>query len=169
MAIRREPMSQSERSEKAAEKKRLLGEVKIQLSMAEGTKEALREVMALAEIEEQGEAITLAIHNLRDMGREKVLQVLEYQESIDSPKRPEKVSFGARKGTVEAMAQLMEWTGIDSRGELVEVIFARSKILGVGSLVIFKIKSHDIRADENVGRLIAEEAMRSNLEDSEEE
>lgn len=158
--MKKKPMTQSERSEKAAEKKRLLGEVKIQLSMAEGTKEALREVMAMAEIEEQGEAITLAIHNLRDMGRDMALQVLEYQESIDKPKRPEKVSFGARKGTVDAMAQLMDWTGIESRGELVEVIILRLHKLGADANPIVSHKPHVITVSDTVGRMIFEAGMK---------
>lgn len=158
--MKKKPMTQGERSEKAAEKKRLLGEVKIQLSMAEGTKEALREVMALAEIEEQGEAITLAIHNLRDMGREKALQVLEYQESIDKQKRPEKVSFGARKGTVEAILQLMDWTGIESRGELVEAIILRLHKLGSDAKPIVSHKSHIIIVSDDVGRIIFEKGLK---------
>lgn len=158
--MKKKPMTQGERSEKAAEKKRLLGEVKIQLSMAEGTKEALREVMAMAKIKEQGEAITLAIHNLRDMGRDKALQILEYQESIDKPKRPEKVSFGARKGTVEAMAQLMEWTGIESRGEIVEAIILRLNSLGMDAKPIVSHKPHVIAVSDTVGRMIFEKGMK---------
>ncbi|WP_130905340.1 hypothetical protein [Pseudomonas sp. Sample_22] len=58
----------AERSAKAAAKKKSRGEEEIRLHCLPGTRRALAELMAWSGIEEQGEAITLMIHRLHELG-----------------------------------------------------------------------------------------------------
>ncbi|MBS4090765.1 hypothetical protein [Pseudomonas rustica] len=60
--------SNAERSEKAAAKRKSRGEEEIRLHCLPGTRQALAELMAWSDIEEQGEAITLIIHHLHSLG-----------------------------------------------------------------------------------------------------
>ena len=64
------PMTQQERSAKSAEKRRALNEEELRLRVRQGTKQALTDLMAWAELEEQGEAMTLMIHHLHALGEE---------------------------------------------------------------------------------------------------
>ena len=60
--------SNAERSEKAAAKRKSRGEVEIRFHTLPATRQALAELMAWSGIEEPGEAITLMIHHLHDLG-----------------------------------------------------------------------------------------------------
>jgi hypothetical protein len=60
--------SNAERSEKAAAKRKSRGEVEVRFHTLPATRQALAELMAWSGIEEQGEAITLMIHHLHDLG-----------------------------------------------------------------------------------------------------
>ena len=60
--------SNADRSAKAAAKRKERGEEEIRLHCLPGTRQALAELMAWSGIEEQGEAITLMIHHLHDLG-----------------------------------------------------------------------------------------------------
>lgn len=64
------PMTQQERSAKSAEKRKAMNEEELRLRVRPGTKQALSELMEWAEIEEQGEALTLMIHHLHSLGKE---------------------------------------------------------------------------------------------------
>lgn len=68
--------SNLERSEKAAAKRKGRGEEKIRMHCLPGTRQALAELKAWSDIEEQGEAITLMIHHLHAMGPKKSLPML---------------------------------------------------------------------------------------------
>jgi hypothetical protein len=70
-------MTQQQRDEKTALKRKAYGEEELRLRVRPGTKQALAELMAWAEIEEQGEALTLMIHHLHGLGPEKSLPLLE--------------------------------------------------------------------------------------------
>jgi hypothetical protein len=70
-------MTQQQRDEKTALKRKACGEEELRLRVRPGTKQALAELMAWAEIEEQGEALTLMIHHLHGLGPEKALPLLE--------------------------------------------------------------------------------------------
>lgn len=63
-------MTQQERSAKSAEKRKALNEEELRLRVRPGTKQALSELMEWAELEEQGEALTLMIHHLHSLGKE---------------------------------------------------------------------------------------------------
>lgn len=69
-------MTQQQRDERMAEKRRKLGEEELRLRVRPGTKQALAELMEWAEIEEQGEALTLMIHHLHGLGPDRALPLL---------------------------------------------------------------------------------------------
>lgn len=60
--------SNADRSAKAAAKRKERGEEEIRLHCLPGTRQALAELMAWSDIEEQGEAMTLMIHHLHGLG-----------------------------------------------------------------------------------------------------
>ena len=70
------PMTQQERSAKSAEKRKALNEEELRLRVRPGTKQALSELMEWAELEEQGEAMTLMIHHLHALGKEGAIAFL---------------------------------------------------------------------------------------------
>jgi hypothetical protein len=70
-------MTQQQRDEKAALKRKAVGEEELRLRVRPGTKQALAELMAWAEIEEQGEALTLMIHRLHELGPDRAMPLLE--------------------------------------------------------------------------------------------
>lgn len=149
------PMTQQERSAKSAEKRKALNEVELRLTVVSGTRARLTELMEWSGIEEQAEAITLAIHHLHGKGRHGALQTLEYQVSIGETDRPEEIRMRARPGTMQAMGELMEWAGISDRGEFVEALIKRLHALGgVESIPLLSPPRHEILLTENVARKI---------------
>lgn len=60
--------AQKERSAKAAAKRRSVGEEELRMHARQGTRTVLAELMEWHGITEQGEAITLALHHLHDLG-----------------------------------------------------------------------------------------------------
>lgn len=70
------PMTQQERSAKSSEKRKALNEEELRLRVRQGTKQALTELMAWAELEEQGEAMTLMIHHLHALGKDGAIAFL---------------------------------------------------------------------------------------------
>ena len=70
------PLTQRERSAKSAEKRKALNEEELRLRVRPGTKQALSELMEWAELEEQGEAMTLLIHHLHALGKEGAVALL---------------------------------------------------------------------------------------------
>lgn len=149
------PMTQKERSAKSAEKRKALNEVELRLSVVAGTRALLGELMEWSGIEEQAEAITLSIHHLHGKGRHGALQTLEYQVSIGEAERPEEIRMRARPGTMQAMAELMEWAGISDRGEFIEALINRLHALGgVESIPLLSPPRHEIQLTEDVARKI---------------
>lgn len=147
------PMTQQERSARSAEKRKAMNEVELRLSVVAGTRALLSELMEWSGIEEQAEAITLAIRNLHGKGRHGALQTLEYQVSIGETDRPEEIRMRARPGTMQAMAELMEWAGISDRGEFVEALINRLHALGgVESIPLLSPPLHKYEISESVAR-----------------
>lgn len=68
--------AQKERSAKTAARRKTRGEEEIRLHCMAGTRQALAELMAWSGIEEQGEAITLMIHRLHELGPQKSAPLL---------------------------------------------------------------------------------------------
>lgn len=150
---KKEPMTQQERSARSAEKRKSLNEVELRLSVVAGTRALMTELMEWSGIEEQAEAITLAIHHLHGKGRHGALQTLEYQVSIGETDRPEEIRMRARPGTMQAMAELMEWAGISDRGEFVEALIKRLHALGgIESIPLLSPPLHKYEISEIVAR-----------------
>jgi hypothetical protein len=70
-------LSQKERDIRRHDKAARLQEEDLRLKVRPGTKQALAELMQWAEIEEQGEALTLMIHRLHELGPDRALPLLE--------------------------------------------------------------------------------------------
>lgn len=146
------PMTQQERSAKSAEKRKALNEVELRLSVVVGTRALLSELMEWSGIEEQAEAITLAIRNLHGKGRRRRGWKRAGKRRAD---RPEEIRMRARPGTMQAMAELMEWAGISDRGEFVEALIKRLHALGgVESIPFLSPPRHEILLTEDVARKI---------------
>ena len=62
--------SNAERSEKAAAKRKSRGEEELRLHTMAGTRQVLADLMKWHQIDEQGEAMTLALHHLHALGPE---------------------------------------------------------------------------------------------------
>ncbi|MGA4453981.1 hypothetical protein [Pseudomonas fortuita] len=63
-------MSPKERDEKRRAKAARLQEEDLRLKVRPGTKQALAEIMEWAQVEENGEAMTLLIHRIHELGPE---------------------------------------------------------------------------------------------------
>jgi hypothetical protein len=70
-------MNQQQRDVTRRSKAARLQEEDLRLKVRPGTKQALAELMQWAEIEEQGEALTLMIHHLHGLGPERARALLE--------------------------------------------------------------------------------------------
>ncbi|MCK0547885.1 MULTISPECIES: hypothetical protein [Pseudomonas syringae group] len=70
-------LDQKQRSEKTAQKRAKAQEEELRLRVRPGTRQALAELMQWAGIKEQGEALTLMIHRLHELGPERCLPMLE--------------------------------------------------------------------------------------------
>lgn len=70
-------MTQQQRDERRRTKAERLQEEDLRLKVRPGTKQALAELMQWADIEEQGEALTLMIHHLHGLGPGGALPLLE--------------------------------------------------------------------------------------------
>jgi hypothetical protein len=69
-------LNQKQRDERMTERRRKAGEEELRFRVRAGTKQALAELMAWAEIDEQGEALTLMIHHLHGLGPDRALPLL---------------------------------------------------------------------------------------------
>jgi len=69
-------MTQKERDVRRAEKAARVQEEELRLRVRPGTKQALAELMQWAGLEEQGEAMTLMIHRLHELGPERAVPLL---------------------------------------------------------------------------------------------
>ena len=168
------PLTQRERSARSSEKRKALNEVELRLPVVSGTRALLVELMKWSGIEEQAEAITLAIHHLHGKGRHGALQTLEYQVSIGETDRPEEIRMRARPGTMQAMAELMDWAGISDRGDFVEALIKRLHALGgVESIPLLSPPLHKYEISEKVAAKLRKlghaESLQIGLDENESE
>lgn len=70
-------LTQKQRDERTALKRHKAGEEELRLRVRPGTKQALKELMEWASIDEQGEALTLMIHQLHKLGPGGALPMLQ--------------------------------------------------------------------------------------------
>jgi hypothetical protein len=68
--------TQQERDEQTETKRAKVREEQLRLRVRPGTKQALADLMEWAGIEEQGEAMTLMIHRLHELGPDRALPLL---------------------------------------------------------------------------------------------
>ena len=174
VAKKKTPMTQEERSAKSAEKRKAKQEEELRLRVRPGTKQALTELMEWSGIEEQAEAMTLAIHHLHGKGRHGALQTLEYQVSIGETDRYEEIRMRARPGTMQAMSELMEWAGISDRGEFIEMLIKRLHDLGgVESIPLLSPPRHEFKITAKVAAKLRKlghaESLQIGLDENESE
>jgi hypothetical protein len=86
-------MSQAERSAKTAAKRKAVQEEELRLRVRPGTKQALAELMKWAGLEEQGEAMTLMIHRLHELGPERAVPLLTPPRHEYTPSRVVALAF----------------------------------------------------------------------------
>jgi hypothetical protein len=86
-------MNQQQRDQRRHDKAARLQEEDLRLKVRPGTKQALTELMQWAEIEEQGEALTLMIHHLHGLGSERALALLEVPRHEYVPSRSMALAF----------------------------------------------------------------------------
>jgi hypothetical protein len=86
-------MTQKERDQRRHGKAARLQEEDPRLKVRPGTKQALTELMQWAGIEEQGEALTLMIHRLHELGPDRALPLLEVPRHEYRPSRIVALAF----------------------------------------------------------------------------
>ena len=86
-------MTQKERDARRHGKAARLQEEDLRLKVRPGTKQALAELMQWAGIEEQGEALTLMIHRLHELGPDRALPLLEVPRHGYVPTRSVALAF----------------------------------------------------------------------------
>ena len=69
--------AQKDRLAKTAARRKTRGEEELRMHVMAGTRQALADLMAWHDIEEQGEAMTLMIHHLHALGPQKSTPLLE--------------------------------------------------------------------------------------------
>ena len=96
-------MTQKERDQRRHGKAARLQEEDLRLKVRPGTKQALAELMQWAGIEEQGEALTLMIHRLHELGPDRALPLLEVprHEITVSPKMSATLSVVRQPRAIE--------------------------------------------------------------------
>lgn len=86
-------MDQKQRDARRHDKAARLQEEDLRLKVRPGTKQALAELMQWAGIEEQGEALTLMIHRLYELGPDRALPLLEVPRHEYVPTRSVALAF----------------------------------------------------------------------------
>ncbi|WP_346395203.1 hypothetical protein [Pseudomonas syringae] len=95
-------LTPQQRNERTALKRQKAGEEELRLRVRPGTKQALSELMEWAGIEEQGEALTLMIHHLHNLGPGGALPMLEIprHEITVSPTVARKLELAYQRETL---------------------------------------------------------------------
>lgn len=106
-------LSQKERDTRRHAKASALQEEDLRLKVRPGTKQALAELMQWAEIEEQGEALTLMIHHVEALGRDALLRLLAPQNDRSQNVARETLRLAARPRTIECLGALGKWSSIE--------------------------------------------------------
>lgn len=165
------PLTQKERSERSAQKRKERGEVGYHLSVTKGVKALLANLMEIGGITEQGEALTLSVHHLHGLGQQRAARLMGRQILIgeDTGKR-ETIRFRARPGTQMVIADLMRWCDYERPGDLFEAVILRMVEIGKEeALPLLTPPRHEITVSEKVarkiGRLGREEAAKKDAAD----
>ncbi|MEG0968971.1 MAG: hypothetical protein RSG92_26740 [Pseudomonas sp.] len=128
-------MDQQKRDERRREKAALLGEQDLRLKVTTSHASQLADLMDWAEIEESGEALTLLIHQVQAIGRDRFLlfasgdQLQIGSEKVQPINRAE-IRMMARRGTITALDEISAWIGTTDRSFAVRLLIERTHALG---------------------------------------
>ncbi|WP_422422133.1 hypothetical protein [Pseudomonas sp. GZD-222] len=128
-------MTPQERDERRRKKAALLGEQDLRLKVTASHASQLADLMAWAEIEESGEALTLLIHQVQAIGRDRFLLFSSgAQQKIGSetvqPINRTEIRLMARRGTINALDEIGAWVGSADRSFAVRLLIERAHALG---------------------------------------
>lgn len=117
-----------ERSAKTARKRVANAEEELRLRVRPGTRQALADLMEWSGITEQGEALTLMIHHVQDLGPDGVVRFVGLRYKIEDSQNVARISglaqirFFARPGTLAALDDLVKWTGAHDHSAAIRLI-----------------------------------------------
>lgn len=117
-----------ERSAKTARKRVANAEEELRLRVRPGTRQALADLMEWSGITEQGEAMTLMIHHVQDLGPDGVVRFVGSRHKIEDCQNVARITdsapirFGARPGTLAALDDLVKWTGAHDQSAAMRLI-----------------------------------------------
>ncbi|HDS1779419.1 TPA: hypothetical protein QEM49_003967 [Pseudomonas putida] len=103
-------LTQQQRDQRRREKAARLQEENLHLKVRSGTKRTLLELMEWAEIEEQGEAMTLMIHHVEALGHHALFRIARHEiDAHRSVARTEPLRLSARKRTGQHLRAICGW------------------------------------------------------------
>ncbi|WP_280041175.1 hypothetical protein [Pseudomonas sp. Hg5Tf] len=128
-------MTPQERDERRREKAALLGEQDLRFKVTTSHASQLADLMAWDEIEESGEALTLMIHQVHAIGRERFLFFagcahLEIDSKAVEPINRTELRLMARRGTVDALEEIGAWIGSPGHSFVIRLLVERAHALG---------------------------------------
>lgn len=163
-------MTPQERDERRREKAALLGEQDLRLKVGVSHARQLSDLMAWAEIEESGEALTLLIYNAHSLGRSKFPFFaagahLEIESDQHAPADRVEIRLMARRGTVQALDSMGEWINTADRSFIIRVLIERAHALGpIQSITLFALPPrHKFAISNSVARTLDEWRMQRQL------
>lgn len=129
-------MTQQERDERRKEKAQRRHEEDLRLKVMPSTKASLASLMDWEGIDEQGEALTLLIHNVQGKGRFSVSRMTGFSlhriEPSDFVGRAD-LRLKVMPGTIRCLNALKEWLGVRCYGAVLDVIVEVAFISGSSS------------------------------------
>jgi len=117
--------STKERSAKSAQKRIDAGEKEITLRLPLGARQSLARLMKLADIDEQGEALTWMIHHVHGLGCSGVTRLLSVRHEIEDSQNVahgSPIRFWAKSGTPDALNDLVEWIGANDQSSAIRLV-----------------------------------------------
>lgn len=123
-------LTQKQRDDRRREKAERLQEEDLRLKVRPGTKQALLELMEWAEIEEQGEAMTLMIHHIEALGHHALFRIARHE--IDAHRlvaRTEPLRLSARKRTAQHLRAICGWADA-TYSQMIEAMIHGIHVLG---------------------------------------
>ena len=102
-------MTDQQRSAKAALKRAALSEEELRLRVPPNTRHALAELMEWAGITEQGEALTLMIHHVQDLGRKALCGLLARATKSKIAKTWRALQTARRSGSAPGREPWQHW------------------------------------------------------------
>lgn len=152
-------MDQRQRDTRRREKAERLGEQDLRFKVTAAHAKQLADLMAWAELEESGEALTLMIHQVRALGRQRFLFFagcahLEIDSKTVEPINRIELRLMARRGTVEAMEEISTWIGSPGPSFVIRLLIERTHALGPiqGLILMSPPARHKFVVSDSVAR-----------------